>query len=61
MTVNRDAVTSRPRRDRFRIEIKVTEAQKDLIFRAAAQQKQGMSEFVRASAEKAARDILKAG
>jgi len=45
---------------RHRIEIKVTEAQKDLIARAAAARKQGVSEFVRSCAEKAAAEILKA-
>jgi hypothetical protein len=44
---------------RHRIEIKVTEAQKDLIRRAAAAQKTGLSEFVRTCAEKAARETLK--
>ena len=43
---------------RYRIEIKVTEEQKDLITRAAAARKLGMSEFVRNCAEKAAREIL---
>jgi uncharacterized protein (DUF1778 family) len=43
---------------RYRIEIKVTEEQKDLIKRAAAARKLGMSEFVRNCAEKAAREIL---
>ena len=47
------------KRDRYRIEIKVTEAQKDLIARGAAEVRQGISEFVRAAAEKAARDALK--
>lgn len=49
-----------PTSGRHRIEIKVTEEQKDLITRAAAAQKLGMSEFVRTCAEKAAREILKA-
>lgn len=44
---------------RHRIEIKVSEAQKDLISRAAAARSQGISEFVRSCAEKAAAEILK--
>lgn len=44
---------------RVRIEIKVTEAQKDLFARAASAKKQGMSEFVRTCAEEAAQEILK--
>jgi uncharacterized protein (DUF1778 family) len=47
------------KRDRYRIEIKVTEVQKDLIGRGAAEARQGISEFVRAAAEKAAKDALK--
>jgi hypothetical protein len=43
---------------RFRVEIKVSEAQKELIIRAAAVSKQGLSEFVRISAEQAARKVL---
>jgi uncharacterized protein (DUF1778 family) len=43
---------------RHRIEIKVSESQKDLITRAAAAKKTGLSEFVRNAAEAAARDIL---
>ncbi len=43
---------------RHRIEIKVSEAQKDLISRAAAAQGKGLSEFVRTAAEAAARDAV---
>lgn len=46
------------KRDRYRIEVKVTEAQKDLVVRAAAAAGQGISEFVRSAAEKAAVDVL---
>ena len=43
---------------RYRIEIKVSAEQKDLIVRGAAAAKQGISEFVRSAAEKAAREAL---
>jgi uncharacterized protein (DUF1778 family) len=43
---------------RHRIEIKVNEAQKNLIARGAAAAKQGISEFVRLAAERAAHDAL---
>jgi uncharacterized protein (DUF1778 family) len=44
---------------RHRIEIKVSETQKDLITRGAAAAKQGISEFVRQAAERAANEALK--
>jgi uncharacterized protein (DUF1778 family) len=44
---------------RLRIEVKVSPEQKDLFERASAQTKQGVSEFVRSAAEKAARELLK--
>lgn len=48
-----------PRRQvRYRIEVKVSEEQKDLITRAAAATRKGISEFVRDAAEKAAHDAL---
>lgn len=43
---------------RHRIEIKVSEEQKELIARGAAAAKQGISEFVRSAAERAAREAL---
>ncbi|HEV3155622.1 MAG TPA: DUF1778 domain-containing protein [Candidatus Baltobacteraceae bacterium] len=43
---------------RHRIEIKVSEEQKTLIAEAAALAKQGMSEFVRAAAESAAKELI---
>jgi uncharacterized protein (DUF1778 family) len=43
---------------RLRIEVKVSEEQKDIITRAADIAKQGVSEFVRSAAERAARDLL---
>lgn len=43
---------------RHRIEIKVSEEQKDLIARAAEIARQGISEFVRAAAERAARELI---
>lgn len=43
---------------RHRIEIKLSAEQKDLIVRGAAAAKQGISEFVRAAAERAARAVL---
>ena len=49
---------SSAKRDRFRIEVKVTEAQKELITRGAVATGQGISEFVRAAAESAAREAL---
>jgi uncharacterized protein (DUF1778 family) len=48
-----------PARSRHRIEIKVSEGQKDLITRGAAAAKQGVSEFVRLAAERAANDALR--
>jgi uncharacterized protein (DUF1778 family) len=42
---------------RLRIEVKVSAEQKDLFERAATLAKQGVSEFVRSAAEKAARDL----
>lgn len=48
-----------PTKTRHRIEIKVSEAQKDLITRGAAAAKQGISEFVRLAAERAANEALK--
>lgn len=50
-----------PARDRYRIEIKVTREQKDLIARGAEVSKQGISEFVRLAAEDAAREALRRG
>jgi uncharacterized protein (DUF1778 family) len=47
-----------PARTRHRIEIKVSESQKDLITRGAAAAKQGISEFVRLAAERAANEAL---
>lgn len=44
---------------RHRIEVKVTGEQKDLIARAAAASRKGISEFVRDAAEKAAQETLK--
>lgn len=44
---------------RHRIEIKVTEAQKELITQGAAAVRQGISEFVREAAERAAAEALK--
>jgi len=43
---------------RHRIEIKVSAEQKELIARAAAFSKTGISEFVRTAAERAARETL---
>ena len=43
---------------RHRIEIKVSEEQKELIVKAAALAKRGLSEFVRGAAERAARDLI---
>lgn len=45
---------------RYRVEIKVSEEQRELFTRAAAISKQGLSEFVRAAAERAARDVVAA-
>jgi hypothetical protein len=45
-------------KNRHRIEIKVTEAQKSLIIRAAAASRQGISEFVREVTERAATEVL---
>lgn len=50
--------TPEERRNRYRIEIKLTEAEKDLIARGAAARKQGLSQFVRSAAEDAARAAL---
>lgn len=46
------------RGSRHRIEIKVSKDQKDTIVRGAALAKQGLSEFVRSAAERAARDLI---
>ena len=43
---------------RYRIEIKLTAEQKELITRGAAASRLGLSEFVRNAAERAARDVL---
>lgn len=43
---------------RHRIEIKVSEEQKALFNRAADVSRQGVSEFVRCAAERAARELL---
>lgn len=43
---------------RLRIELKVSREQKELFERAAAASRQGISEFVRAAAERAARQII---
>jgi len=43
---------------RHRIEIKVSEQEKDLIVRAAGLAKQGISEFVRSAVERAARELI---
>ncbi len=45
---------------RHRVEIKLSEEQKDLIARGAALARQGISEFVRSAAERAARDLIAA-
>jgi uncharacterized protein (DUF1778 family) len=50
---------SDPPRRRNRIEIKLSEAQKDLIVRGAAASGKGISEFVRLAAENAAAAALK--
>ncbi len=50
--------TAQPK-SRHRIEIKVSADEKDLITRGAAAAKQGISEFVRLAAERAAKDALK--
>jgi uncharacterized protein (DUF1778 family) len=51
-----DGAEERP--SRRRIEIKLTKEQKDLIVRAAGAANVGTSEFVRAAAERAAREFL---
>jgi uncharacterized protein (DUF1778 family) len=43
---------------RYRIEIKLAKAQKDLIIRGAAAAGLGISEFVRQAAERAAADAV---
>jgi len=43
---------------RHRIEIKVSEEQKDVIVRGAEIARQGISEFVRAAADRAARELI---
>ena len=53
-----ESVPSSPR-DRFRIEIKVSRDQKELIRRGAEASKQGVSEFVRLAAEQAAKEALR--
>ena len=50
---------SDPPPKRNRIEIKVSETQKDLIVRGAAASGKGISEFVRLAAENAATAALK--
>jgi uncharacterized protein (DUF1778 family) len=52
--------TTKVKRDRYRLEIKVSEEQKGLIARGAAAAGKGISEFVRSAAEKAATEALKA-
>jgi len=54
-----EAESTEPKPSRHRIEIKVSEKQKDLIARAAAAKGQGISEFVRTAAEHAATEALK--
>jgi uncharacterized protein (DUF1778 family) len=49
-----------PRVTRHRIEIKVSQQEKDLIVRAAGLAKQGLSEFVRTVVERAAREQIAA-
>jgi uncharacterized protein (DUF1778 family) len=48
----------KPRAARHRIEIKLSEAQKNSIVKAASLAKQGVSEFVRRAAEAAANEII---
>lgn len=50
--------TGKPPPTRHRIEIKVSEQEKDLIVSAAALAKQGISEFVRTVVERAAREQI---
>jgi uncharacterized protein (DUF1778 family) len=47
-----------PSASRYRIEIKVSREQKELITLGAAAAKQGISQFVRSAAEEAARRAL---
>jgi uncharacterized protein (DUF1778 family) len=56
--MDNSAAPQSDRAQRYRIEIKVTEAQKALIARAAAARGEGLSEFVRAAAETTAHDVL---
>lgn len=49
---------TRVRMPRLRIEVKVSQEQKDLFERASAITRQGVSEFVRSAAEHAARDVI---
>jgi uncharacterized protein (DUF1778 family) len=56
-----EAELNEPKRSRHRIEIKVSEVQKDLITRGAAAARKGISEFVREAAERAATEALKRG
>jgi len=51
--------TEPSKRDRYRIEIKMSADEKDLITRGAAAAKQGISEFVRVAAARAATEALK--
>ena len=51
--------TERTSAPRHRIEIKLSAEQKDLIVRGAEAAKQGVSEFVRGAAERAAREALR--
>lgn len=48
----------KPSAARHRVEVKLSEEQKDVITRGAALAKQGLSEFVRTAAENAARDLI---
>jgi uncharacterized protein (DUF1778 family) len=50
--------TEKPQATRHRIEIKVSQHEKDLIVRAAGLAKQGLSEFVRTAVERAAREQI---
>lgn len=55
-----DATQSAPptRTPRLRIEVKVSQEQKDLFEEAAALSKQGVSEFLRSAGERIARDLV---
>lgn len=54
-----DVNSNESNRSRHRIEIKLSAEQKDLIVRGAAAARQGISEFVRSAAERAATEALK--